>query len=61
MRKGQESGTGNPRRRYRKPKLEQVNLVLEEAVLVTCKRGGIAGPSANNCSPGQGCPKQNPS
>jgi hypothetical protein len=56
-----KKGIRKSRRNYCKPRLEEIKLVLEEAVLTTCKRGGQAGPSANNCAPGQGCPKQNPS
>lgn len=39
------------KRTYKKPKLEEVNLVPEEAVLVTCKLqgGGIQGPTNINC------------
>jgi hypothetical protein len=44
------------RRTYRKPEVEEVQLVIEEAVLTGCKRGHAAGPFANNCAPGQGCP-----
>ena len=39
------------RRQYRKPQLEQVKLVLEEAVLQTCKTRTSAGPSMT-CSVG---------
>ena len=39
------------KRTYKKPKLEEVNLVPEEAVLVTCKLqgGGIQGPNNIQC------------
>lgn len=50
------------RRPYQKPKLEIVQLILEESVLITCKRGGGSGPpGAHNCSPSAPCLKQNPS
>jgi len=41
---------------YQPPRLEEVRLEVDEAVLVGCKRGGAAGPFTNNCAPGQGCP-----
>lgn len=44
------------RRAYCKPQVERVQLVLEEAVLTGCKRGGHAGPFKGSCAPGQGCP-----
>lgn len=44
------------RRPYRAPELTKVDLVVEESVLVTCKRGGSTGPNGtNNCSKGQNC------
>jgi len=52
-----KKNVGMTRRPYRKPQLEQVRLVIDEAVLETCKIGGQAGPNANNCAPGQGCPR----
>jgi hypothetical protein len=51
-----EKTTVVKRRTYCKPQIERVQLVLEEAVLTGCKRGNAAGPFANNCAPGQGCP-----
>lgn len=44
------------RKTYSKPEIEQVQLVLEEAVLTGCKRGHAPGPFKQNCAPGQGCP-----
>jgi hypothetical protein len=40
------------RRQYRKPQLEQVKLVLEEAVLQTCKTRTSFGPTSTTCSVG---------
>jgi hypothetical protein len=39
-----------PRRPYRKPQLEQVQLVAEEAVLVGCKTKRATGPDAGPCN-----------
>ena len=38
------------RKNYKKPQINQVNLIIEEAVLQACKTGpGAAGQSGNNC------------
>ncbi len=61
-------GNGNiVRKFYRKPAIEKVELLVEEAVFVTCKTGnqpasGTIGNPVNNCNaPQQGCQKNNPS
>ena len=51
--KKKEEGITN-RRQYRKPQLEQVSLVVEEAVLTTCKTvisgaGDQTGCKVSNC------------
>lgn len=39
---------------YRKPSLEKVQLITEESVLVTCKRGGGTGVGVDrNCMSGR--------
>ncbi len=40
------------------PKVERIQLELEEVILAYCKRGGVLGPFSNNCSPGHLCPRQ---
>ncbi len=38
------------RKNYKKPQIDQVNLVIEEAVLAACKTGpGATGRSLRNC------------
>lgn len=38
------------RKNYKKPQINQVNLVIEEAVLQACKTGpGLSGKSGHNC------------
>jgi len=37
------------RRHYCKPRLEQVRLVPEEAVLTGCKTNSVNGPTGKNC------------
>jgi hypothetical protein len=38
------------RKNYKKPQIDRVNLIIEEAVLQACKTGpGAAGRSGNNC------------
>ena len=50
------------RRAYTKPRLEQIQLVSEETVLLACKIGNNIGPGGNNCNPGvANCFKQAPS
>lgn len=45
------------RKNYKKPQINQVNLVIEEAVLQACKTGpGAAGSGAQNCDHA-GCKK----
>lgn len=56
-----ENITGGLRKTYVKPVLEKVELVIDALVMETCKRGGQSGPFANNCAPGQGCPRQSAS
>ncbi len=48
---------------YKKPKIEQVQLNVEEAVLTTCKTGGLFGPQSIPCGAGgqQRCSKNQPS
>ena len=50
----------SPRKPYSKPQLEHVQLVLEEAVLTTCKTGGTLGPVVQNCRGKLKCSFQNP-
>ncbi len=47
--------TKRTRRPYRKPQLEAVRLVAEEAVLTSCKLAGgtITGPQNTNCKGGE--------
>ncbi len=49
-----------PRKPYQKPRLEQVRLVPEEAVLASCKyigyTGAASGTSNNNCNSSVGVP-----
>jgi len=41
---------GKRRKNYKKPQINQVNLIIEEAVLAACKTGpGAAGKGAKNC------------
>jgi hypothetical protein len=41
---------------YKKPRIEKVRLVVEEALLVGCKITQIGGPGgANNCNKAGGC------
>jgi len=47
----QKTDTRTNKRPYRKPQLEQVRLVLEEAVLQGCKVAGGTGPA----TPGADC------
>ena len=50
------------KRLYQKPKLEQVQLVVEEYVLIqTCKTGGAVGPVVQNCRGVEKCSFQQPS
>ena len=50
------------RQTYTKPRLEQIQLVSEEAVLLACKTGNDVGPGVKNCNPGHDvCFKQAPS
>jgi hypothetical protein len=45
-----EKAEGTDRQPYRKPLLEQVQLVTEEAVLQSCKSPGSGpGPTTQNC------------
>jgi len=45
------------RKNYKKPQINQVNLVIEEAVLQACKTGpGASGASTRNCDHA-GCKK----
>jgi len=45
------------RRNYKKPQINQVNLVIEEAVLQACKTGpGVLGKDINTCDHA-GCKK----
>jgi hypothetical protein len=45
------------RKNYKKPQINQVNLIIEEAVLQACKTGpGQSGKSGNNCD-FSGCKK----
>ncbi|GAI29885.1 unnamed protein product [marine sediment metagenome] len=45
------------RKNYKKPQINQVNLVIEEAVLAACKTGpAAAGAGAQNCDH-SGCKK----
>lgn len=38
---------------YQPPRVEEVRLEVDEAVLVSCKRGGVSGPGGtNNCAGG---------
>jgi len=38
------------RKKYKKPQINRVNLVIEEAVLQACKTGpGLSGKAGNNC------------
>lgn len=38
------------RKNYKKPQIDQVNLIIEEAVLQACKTGlGAAGRAGKNC------------
>ena len=46
--------TTRGRRPYRKPQLEQVQLVAEEAVLAQCKVKGGSGPGGGNCRQADG-------
>ena len=47
----EKKGQAASRRPYRKPQLEQVQLVAEEAVLVGCKtKRQIGGPDAGPCN-----------
>ncbi len=39
-----------PRRRYERPEIEKIRLVLEESVLATCKRGGGGPLDPRNCN-----------
>jgi hypothetical protein len=57
----EEKTTGGVQKTYVKPVLEKVELVIDALIGQTCKTGGQAGPNANNCAPGQGCPRQAPS
>lgn len=44
------------RKIYQKPKIEQVKLITEEAVLQSCKAAGTSGPGVKNCErPFQQC------
>jgi hypothetical protein len=45
-----------PRKAYEKPRLEVIELNIDEAVLTACKRGGLGGPGGNSCPPGLSCP-----
>jgi len=48
---------GKRRKNYKKPQINQVNLVIEEAVLQACKTGpGASGAGALNCDH-SGCKK----
>ena len=41
---------GKRRKNYKKPQINQVNLIIEEAVLQACKTGpGAAGKGGQNC------------
>lgn len=51
--KGAEIVTRKP---YQKPKMEQVRLVPEQAVLSICKNAISAGPSSNDCTDVGGTP-----
>jgi hypothetical protein len=46
----EKKGRVASRRPYRKPQLEQVKLVAEEAVLVGCKTKKATGPDAGPCN-----------
>ncbi len=52
----EETTTGIGRRPYTKPKLEEVKLVMEEAVLASCKAFTVIGPqdSGGTCGAGWG-------
>lgn len=46
----QKKESRKPRRPYRKPHMEQVQLVAEEAVLQGCKSPGMTGPEVGACN-----------
>ena len=46
---------GSGRKTYEKPKLSQVALRPEEAVLGNCKTMGVAGPAESDCTSLGGC------
>ena len=60
-----KTGISKEKRQYYRPQLGKVRLVLEEAVLQTCKTGNYpgGGPTSphNNCNPPSPCYKQKPS
>jgi hypothetical protein len=54
-----EKTEGRPKKKpWVEPQVERILLDVEEQLVMYCKRGGRSGPMANNCAPGQGCPKQ---
>lgn len=58
-----EHGSKYSKKQYKKPQLEQVQLVFEEAVLQTCKTGNATGPGGKSCIviSGGPCLKSQPS
>jgi len=52
-----EKGKENDRQPYRKPHLEQVQLLAEEAVLTACKNPSTPGKNTPDCKPGTGACK----
>jgi hypothetical protein len=54
----EKTGDRPKKKAWVEPQVERILLDVEEQLAVNCKRGGRAGPFANNCAPGQGCPRQ---
>ena len=53
--KTSDPGTGEPRKSYVKPEIQEVPLRPEEAVLGSCKTSGKSGPAQAKCSTPASC------
>jgi hypothetical protein len=49
-----ENEIKNTRQPYRKPQLEQVRLLVDEAILTACKNPATVGKNELGCKPGTG-------